>query len=213
MGAGPPAPPGNRLGPPGGRRHLPWLAIGPGGALGAVWRTTRSDDAYTVWGAVAPRGDADFAPAVRISSAISPGPVQQLAGDDASDVTLDTTDLHAAWGDRRDGSLGIRYGRYAFAGDPEVHAIATAPTVRVCASRRRFTIRLPRALQSAAVTVSGRRVSVRRAGRRLTALVDLRGAPRGIARVLIRGRTARGRRAVSRRIYHPCTKAPRDPRP
>src|SRR3954451_5475840 len=113
----------------GARRHLPWLAIGPTGALGAVWRTTRSDDSYSVWAAVAPRGDADFAPPVRLSSAVSPGPVQQLAGDDASDVALDATDLHAAWGDRWDGSLGIRYGRYAFAGDPPVAAIAAAPTI------------------------------------------------------------------------------------
>jgi hypothetical protein len=192
--------------PGGGRRHLPWLAIGAGGALGAIWRTTRSDDAYTVWGAVAPRGDADFAPPVRISSAVSPGPVQALAGDDASDVTLDATDLHAAWGDRRDGSLGIRYGRYRFAADPVVEAIATAPTIRVCASRRRFTIRLPRTLRSAVVTVDGRRVAVRRRARRLTAIVDLRGAPGGRARVLIRGRTVRGRRAVSRRSYRPCVR-------
>ena len=76
-----------------------------------MWRTTRADGSYAVWAAVAPRGDTDFAPPVRISSAISPGPVQQLAGDDASDVTLDAGDLHAVWGDRRDGSLGIRYGR------------------------------------------------------------------------------------------------------
>lgn len=122
----------------GSRRHLPWLAIGPTGAVGAMWRTTRSDGSYTVWAAVAPRGDTDFAPPVRLSSAVSPGPVQQLAGDDASDVTLDAGHLHAVWGDRRDGSLGIRYGRYAFADDPAVQAIAgTAPAVRVCASHRR----------------------------------------------------------------------------
>jgi hypothetical protein len=170
-----------------------------------VWRTTRSDGSYTVWAAVAPRGDADFAPPVRISSAVSPGPVQQLAGDDASDVTLDASDLHVAWGDRRDGSLGIRYGRYGFAADPVVEAIATAPTVRVCASRRRFTIHLPRPLRSAVVSVNGRRVAVRRHAHRLTAIVDLRGAPRGRARVLIRGQTVRGRRDISRRSYRPCT--------
>src|SRR3954470_113199 len=133
----------------GTQRHLPWLAIGPTGAVGAMWRTTKADGSYTVWSAVAPRGDTDFAPPVRISSAVSPGPVQQLAGDDASDITLDDTDAHVVWGDRRDGSLGIRYGRYRFAADPPLQAIAgTAPPVRVCAGRRRFAIRLPRGLRS-----------------------------------------------------------------
>src|SRR4051794_32062691 len=52
-----------RLADDGGvRRHLPWIAIGPTGAVGAMWRTTRSDGSYTVWAAVAPHGDADFAP-------------------------------------------------------------------------------------------------------------------------------------------------------
>jgi hypothetical protein len=191
----------------GAQRHLPWLAIGPTGALGAMWRTTKADGSYTVWAAVAPRGDTDFAPAVRVSSAASPGPVQQLAGDDASDVTLDDTDVHVVWGDRRDGSLGIRYGRYAFAADESVRSIAgTAPAVRACASRRRFAIRLPRGLRSAFVTVDGRRVGVVRQGGRLTAVVDLSGAPRGVARVGIFGRDGRGPRAISRRIYHPCTR-------
>jgi len=196
-----------RLSDPGGtQRHLPWLAIGPSGAVGAMWRTTTADGAYTVWAAVAPLGDPDFAPPVRISSAVSPGPVQQLAGDDASDVTLDTTDVHVVWGDRRDGSLGLRYGRYRFATDPPVQAIAgTAPPVRICASRRRFGIRLPRGLRSAVVTVNGDRVRVSRRAGRLTALVDLTGTPRGTARVLVRGRTVRGHRAISRRIYHPCS--------
>jgi len=197
--------------PFGTQRHLPWLAIGPTGALGALWRSTAADGSYTTWAAVAPLGDADFAPPVRISSAVSPGPVQQLAGDDASDVTLDRTDLHAAWGDRRGGSLGIRYGRYAFGADPVVEAIARAPLVRVCASRRRFAIRLARGLRSAMVTVNGRPVRVRRRRGRLTVVVDLRGAPRGVARVFIRARTRRGRPSVSRRAYHPCTRrtAPR----
>ena len=106
--------------PYGTQRHLPWLAIGPTGAVGAMWRSTAADGSYTVWAAVAPRGDTAFAHPVRISSAASPGPVQQLAGDDASDITLDTTDAHVVWGDRRDGSLGIRYGRYRFAGGFEV---------------------------------------------------------------------------------------------
>jgi hypothetical protein len=104
-----------RLGEPGGvKRHMPWIAYGPTGALGVMWRTTYADGSYAAWAAVAPRGGTRFQEPVRLSSARSPGPVYQLAGDDASSVALDATALHAAWGDRRGGSLGIRYGRVGF---------------------------------------------------------------------------------------------------
>jgi hypothetical protein len=103
------------LAEPGGvQRWLPWLAYGPGGALGAMWRTTAEDGSYTVWAAVSPSGTTDFAPPVRLSSQTSPGPVSQVAGDDASFVALDDSTLHAVWGDRREGSLGIHYARYDF---------------------------------------------------------------------------------------------------
>jgi hypothetical protein len=102
---------------------MPWLAYGPTGVLGAMWRTTYSDGTYAAWAAVAPAGGTRFAPAVRLSSARSPGPVYQLAGDDASGLALDSIYLYAAWGDRRGGSLGIRLGRYRFADDPNVEAL------------------------------------------------------------------------------------------
>jgi hypothetical protein len=102
--------------PGGSARWLPWLSYGTSGALGAMWRTTAADGSYTVWAAVSPTGTTAFWHPVRLSSARSPGPVSQVAGDDASFVALDRTTLHAAWGDRREGSLGIHYGRYTFAG-------------------------------------------------------------------------------------------------
>jgi hypothetical protein len=89
-----------------------------------MWRTTAKDGSYAVWAAVAPSGDARFAPPVRLSGKDSPGPVSQVAGDDASSVTLDRTTLHAAWGDRREGTLGIHYARYAFAADRAVQHVA-----------------------------------------------------------------------------------------
>jgi hypothetical protein len=108
----------------GQKRYLPWIAYGPTGALGVVWRTEYADGAYAAWAAVAPRGDNRFARPVRLSSARSPGPVSQLAGDDASDVALDGGYLHAAWGDRRGGKLGVRYGRYHYVADPAVRALS-----------------------------------------------------------------------------------------
>jgi hypothetical protein len=107
----------------GGKRWLPWIAYGTRGALGVVWRTEYAEGAFEVWGAVAPRGDGRFARPVRLSSKRSPGPVSQVAADDASFVTLDGSVLHAAWGDRREGTLGIHYARYAFGSDPAVRAV------------------------------------------------------------------------------------------
>jgi hypothetical protein len=106
------------------KRYDPWIAYGPTGALGVLWRTAYQDGSYAAWAAVAPAGDARFARPVRLSSAPSPGPVNQLAADDASSVALDAQYLHAAWGDRRTGKLGIRYGRYHYAADPAVQAQA-----------------------------------------------------------------------------------------
>ena len=101
--------------PFGTTRNLPWLAIGPTGAVGAMWRSTAADGSYTTWAAVAKHGNTRFAAPVRISMVPSPGPVSTVAGDDASDLTLDDTDLHVVWGDHRDGSMAIHYGRYRFA--------------------------------------------------------------------------------------------------
>jgi hypothetical protein len=88
-----------------------------------------------------------------------------------------------------------------------------------CVSRRSFRIRLRVApgarVRSAVVLVRGKRVAVRH-GRRLTAPVDLRGAPAGKVRVLIRIRTADGRVVTGTRTYRTCrntTRIPRNPPP
>lgn len=106
------------LAEPGGvQRWLPWIAYGTSGALGVMWRTTYDDGSYAAWAAVSPAGDGAFRRPVQLSSARSPGPVSQVAGDDNSTVALDRTTLHAVWGDRREGSLGVHYARYHFAAD------------------------------------------------------------------------------------------------
>lgn len=77
---------------------------------------------------------------------------------------------------------------------------------RRCTSRRRFTIRLPRAWRTATVTVGGRRVTVRRRSGRLTAIVDLRGRGRGTVTVRARGVTRGGKRRAQTRTFRPCTR-------
>jgi LPXTG-motif cell wall-anchored protein len=112
-----------RLAEKGGVQHwLPWIAYGTGGALGVTWRTTYGQGSYATWAAVSRSGTTAFAAPVRLSSKLSPGPVSQVAGDDNSHVALDRSTLHAVWGDRREGPLGIHYARYRFAADPAVRA-------------------------------------------------------------------------------------------
>ncbi|HEX8105602.1 MAG TPA: PQQ-binding-like beta-propeller repeat protein [Solirubrobacteraceae bacterium] len=89
--------------------------------------------------------------------------------------------------------------------DPQAAGRAKA---RRCVSRRRFEIRLRapkgRRLRSARVFVAGRRVKTFRKGRRLRAVVDLRGLPRGRFTVRVVARTADGKRVRETRIYRTC---------
>jgi ABC-2 type transport system ATP-binding protein len=84
---------------------------------------------------------------------------------------------------------------------------ATLPSTRRCVSRRKFTIRLrkPRGdrIRSATVSVNGKRVRTLK-GKRVTAKVDLRGLPKGIARVTVVVRTAKGKTLRSARTYRTC---------
>ena len=79
---------------------------------------------------------------------------------------------------------------------------------RTCLSRRQFRIRLrvPKrfAVRSTRVFVDGKRVAVQR-GRRLRALVDLRGKPKGSVVVSIAVRGRNGRTLTGTRRYLTCT--------
>jgi hypothetical protein len=77
-----------------------------------------------------------------------------------------------------------------------------------CASRRRFTIRVP-LLRGARATVGGKTVKLRRRGHRLVGTVDLKGRPGGRVVLRITGRDSRGRRVRQTRRYNPCTHAGR----
>jgi hypothetical protein len=99
------------------------------------------------------------------------------------------------------------------AAGPAAGSVATLPSRRSCASRRRFSIRLhdPRGaerLTSAQVFVNGKRVAVRR-GKRLRSRVDLRGLPRGRFTVRIVARTNRHRTLRASRRYRTCVPKPK----
>jgi len=96
-------------------RERPWMAYGPSGALGVMYRTDYEDGSYDAWAAVSPKGDASFLSPVRLSSAKAAPPPNQDSNDDASYVALDAQYLHASWGDMRPrDQIEPWYGRYRF---------------------------------------------------------------------------------------------------
>jgi hypothetical protein len=81
-----------------------------------------------------------------------------------------------------------------------------ATTPATCRSQRRFTIHLRpalAALTTAVVKVNGKTVTVRK-GKRLTAVVDLRGLHKGTYHVTINARDAAGRHHREIRSYETC---------
>ena len=111
-----------------------------------------------------------------------------------------------------DGNSGF----YALKVAPDVWPFEAAkstaglPSARRCLSRRAFTVRLraPRGarLRSATVRVGGKRVKVRRRGRRLTARITLVGMRRGTVEVSVVARTTSGRVVREMRRYRTCTR-------
>ncbi len=85
---------------------------------------------------------------------------------------------------------------------------APVQVITQCRSRRRFTIRLRerggRVVRSATVRVDGRKIAVKRRGRRLVAVIDLRGAAPGTYRAVIRARLKGGKRVRWVRSYRTC---------
>ena len=85
---------------------------------------------------------------------------------------------------------------------------APVQVITQCRSRRRFTIRLRerggRVVRSATVRVDGRKIAVKRRGRRLVAVIDLRGAVPGTYRAVIRARLKGGKRVRWVRSYRTC---------
>jgi len=100
--------------------------------------------------------------------------------------------------------------------EPVVPVTAAAPSSRECVSRRRFPIRVrvPRGLRvlSTRIFVDGRRVRVLK-GRRLRAMVDLRGKRVGTFKVELAVRVGAGRTLIGTRRYRTCLPASRSSRP
>jgi hypothetical protein len=111
------------------------------------------------------------------------------------------------WQSYQDHDGNVVYGGRALGAVPAAGPVLSLGlrSARSCVSRRSFRIRVraPRGqkLRSARVYLNGRRVKVR-SGR---ATINLRGLPRGTARVKIVAVTRKGKRYVAARAYRTCT--------
>lgn len=93
-------------------------------------------------------------------------------------------------------------------------AVSDLPSSRRCLSRRDFRIRVARRVRGrrvvrARVSIDGRRVPVRRRQGRLTARIDLRGAPKRRVTVKVSAITRGGRRVTQTRRYRTCVRRDR----
>jgi hypothetical protein len=106
-----------------------------------------------------------------------------------------------------DGTSGFYVLRVAASVWPQGGSTA-APRPLACAGGRSFLVRarVPRgaSVRSVRATLAGRRLRVVRRARGYYAVVNLRGAPRRAARLLIRVRLTTGRTVVSSRMYRSC---------
>lgn len=125
-----------------------------------------------------------------------------MASDFAMSQPAFAADRKEVW--YTDGASGFNVVRI----DPSVWP-ASAPALR-CSSRRRFTatLTLPRGarVRTATATLGGKRVRTTRSGRRLSAVVDLRGVKRLTVKLTIRATLRGGRTVSTTRTYHPCTR-------
>jgi hypothetical protein len=90
---------------------------------------------------------------------------------------------------------------------PKLSDIVDLPSTRTCISRRKFTIMIRRpkgdAIKKAVVFVNGKKAKVRK-GKRFTAVVDLRGLPKGRFTVRIKVTTVKGHTIQGSRKYKTC---------
>jgi hypothetical protein len=97
--------------------NRPWVAYGPTGALGVLWRQNYGaatspprgpiqPGPQDVFVAISRDGGATFSKPIRVNTAASPAPdPRQRLGDDISNLILDGHYAYAVWGDWRSGEL------------------------------------------------------------------------------------------------------------
>ena len=95
----------------------PWIAYGPTGALGVVWRNLHANQSYEVYALVSANGGRNFGSPVELTPGTAPKdpPPGGTPGDDcACNAYLDNHYLYTTWGDARSGHLQVWYARYRY---------------------------------------------------------------------------------------------------
>ena len=95
----------------------PWIAYGPTGALGVVWRDLHHDRSYAVYTAVSTNGGRTFGSPIELAPGTAPAdtPPEGTPGDDcACNVYLNSKYLYTTWGDSRSGNLQVWFARYRY---------------------------------------------------------------------------------------------------
>jgi hypothetical protein len=92
----------------------PWIAFGPNGDLGVVWRTTDQGGRVDVWAALARAGRTSFS-RLQLAKGVA-APTSVGPGDDcACNLSMDATTLAATWsGADASGQRQIFFGRVAY---------------------------------------------------------------------------------------------------
>ncbi|MGH7857543.1 MAG: sialidase family protein [Candidatus Binatia bacterium] len=93
----------------------PWIAYGPHGELGVVWRYHYADGSYDVDGVVSLDGGTTWKAPVRLTAPRGPAPSGNLGSDDcACNLHLSGSTLSTTWGDWTTGHRELWFGSFEY---------------------------------------------------------------------------------------------------
>jgi hypothetical protein len=110
----------------------PWLAYGPNGTLGAMWRSDNNGN-LDVYAAMSLDGGHTFSSAIKVSQ--GSGPYTTTGSpDDSSAIAIGTDRVYIAWGDARKGSTAVFFASVPLSmfavGGPPVQVVETPLSIR-----------------------------------------------------------------------------------
>ena len=99
----------------GDRPSHAWIAFGPKGVLGVVWRNVHADASYELLGAIATDGGVAFGQVIELASGSAPpADLPELGDDCACNLHLDGMYLYTTLSDSRTGQRQVWFARYRY---------------------------------------------------------------------------------------------------